>query len=121
MQCLRCGREIPAGDVFCQECLASMEKYPVKPDTPILLPKRQEPAAQKKQMPRRPVTPPEEQVKRLKRRLRIVSALLVLGIALGCVAAWLGYRYIQENRSKYLPGQNYSSSTSTAPNGTTEP
>ncbi len=121
MQCLKCGREIPAGDVFCQECLAGMGKYPVKPGTPILLPKRQEPALQKKQLPRSPAMPPEEQVKRLKLRLRIVSALLVLGIALGCVAAWLGCRYIQENRSEYLPGQNYSSSTATAPNGTTEP
>lgn len=121
MQCLKCGREIPVGDVFCQECLVVMEKYPVKPGTPIRLPERQESASQKKQAPRRPAMPPEEQAKRLRRRLRLVSALLAVVMALGCAAAWLGYRYIKENRGKYLPGQNYSSVTTTAPTGITEP
>lgn len=121
MQCLKCGREIPVGDVFCGDCLTDMEHYPVKPGTPVQIPVRQETVAQKKQVSHRPAVPPEEQVKRLKRRLRLVCGLLALVLALGCAAAWLGYRYIKENRSKYLPGQNYSSVTSTAPDGTTRP
>ncbi len=38
MNCMKCGKVIPAEQVFCEDCLAEMEKYPVKPDTPILLP-----------------------------------------------------------------------------------
>lgn len=121
MQCLRCGREIAVGDVFCRDCLADMAGHPVKPGTPVLIPKRQETVAPKKQAPRRPAVPPEEQVKRLKRRLRLVSAVLALVLAVGCAAAWFGYRYIVELRSKRLPGQNYSSVTVTAPTGITEP
>lgn len=121
MQCLKCSREIPAGDVFCGDCLMDMEKYPVKPGTPVRIPRRQESAAQKKQAARRTAVPPEEQVKRLKRRLRLVSGLLALVLALGCAAALLGYNYIKKNRDKRLPGQNYSSVTSTAPTGVTEP
>ena len=121
MQCFKCGREIPVGDVFCGGCLMDMEKYPVKPGTPVRIPPRQEIVTPKKQAPRRPAAQPEEQVKRLKRRLRLVSAVLALVIAFGCAAAWLGYNYIVELRNKRLPGQNYSSVSTTAPTGVTAP
>lgn len=121
MQCLRCGREIAMGDVFCRDCLENMANHPIKPGTPVLIPKRQEAAVPKKQVSRRPAVPPEVQVKRLKRRLRLVTALLALVLAVGCAAAWAGYAYIVELRSEPLPGQNYSSVTVTAPTGITEP
>lgn len=38
MNCMKCGREIPVGQVFCDGCLKVMETYPVKPDTAIHLP-----------------------------------------------------------------------------------
>lgn len=121
MQCLKCGREIPVGQVFCQDCQTDMAKYPVKPGTPIRIPRRQETASVKKQAAHRSAVPPEEQVKRLKRRLRIVSALLVLCLILAAAAAWLGVNYIKENQGKPLPGQNYSSVIDTAPTGPTSP
>lgn len=40
MSCMRCGKEIGEGQVFCAECLAEMERHPVKPGTPIQLPHR---------------------------------------------------------------------------------
>ncbi len=42
--CMRCGKEMAEGQNFhfCEECLAEMEKNPVKPGTPIQLPKREE-------------------------------------------------------------------------------
>ena len=121
MQCFKCGREIQAGDVFCGDCLTDMEKYPVKPGTPVLIPKRPETVPPKKQAPRRPAAVPEEQVKRLKHRLRLVSALLALTLTIGGALAWLGYNYIVELRSKRPPGQNYSSTVITAPTGVTAP
>ena len=38
MPCMKCGRKIKDRQVFCEECLAIMDTYPVKPGTPIQLP-----------------------------------------------------------------------------------
>lgn len=119
MQCMKCGREIPAGQVFCEECLADMEKYPVKPGTAIRIPPRREEPPVKKAAPRRPLSP-EEQVKVLKRRLWIVSIILTLVLALVAGCLYLSLDYIRENFGKPLPGQNYSTAETTAPTGTTE-
>ena len=120
MQCLKCGREIPAGQVFCRDCLADMEKYPVKPGTAVQLPKRPDAPAAKKQQARRPALPPEEQVKRLKRRLWIVSSVLAVLLALAGLVAYLAVDYIWENEGKPLPGQNYSAVTEAATESTGE-
>ena len=40
MNCLRCGAEVAEGESFCTDCLAEMEKYPVPPDTYVMIPKR---------------------------------------------------------------------------------
>ena len=50
---MKCGREIPVGQVFCDECLEDMEKYPVKPGTAVQLPARPKPAPVKKSFIRR--------------------------------------------------------------------
>ena len=36
MSCMKCGKEVSEDQVFCPECLAEMERYPVKPGTPVL-------------------------------------------------------------------------------------
>ncbi len=38
MKCMKCGKKYSAEQVFCDDCLAEMEKYPVSPETPIVLP-----------------------------------------------------------------------------------
>ena len=40
MTCMKCGVEIPENQVFCDSCLSVMNRYPVKPDAHIHLPKR---------------------------------------------------------------------------------
>lgn len=42
MKCMKCGTTIPSEQVFCNTCLEDMERYPVKPGTPIQLPNRTE-------------------------------------------------------------------------------
>ena len=42
MSCMKCGKEVSEGQVFCEECLTEMERYPVKPGTPVLLPHRED-------------------------------------------------------------------------------
>ena len=41
MSCMRCGKDTTENNIFCNECLADMERHPVKPGTPILLPDRE--------------------------------------------------------------------------------
>ncbi len=42
MGCLKCGRDLDEGQVFCRECLKFMENHPVQPGTAVLLPTRRE-------------------------------------------------------------------------------
>lgn len=39
-QCLKCGKKAAERSVFCSDCLAIMEDYPIKPGTVVHLPHR---------------------------------------------------------------------------------
>lgn len=115
MQCMKCGREIPAGDVFCQECLADMEKYPVKPGTVVHIPNQARSA--RRQQERRSAMTPERKVEILTRRIRALSWFLTLAVATIIAAGALIFCLLQEAESRPAIGQNYSS---TIPSGETE-
>ena len=66
MSCMKCGKEVSEDQVFCPECLAEMDRYPVKPGTPVLLPHREPIAAQRKRRPLKRVRKPEEQLAALR-------------------------------------------------------
>ena len=111
MVCMKCGREISGDQVFCQECLDVMEKYPVKPGTVVLLPRVSQ--SQPKPHRRHPVIPPEEQIHILKKRVRGLVLALVLAIAATVGLAYVTVTdYLEDKDVQFLPGQNYSSSTS---------
>ena len=81
MHCMKCGNEIPDGQVFCEDCLNVMAKYPVKPDTPVQIPKR--PARTEKKHSRQ-ISQKEvirKQAKKI-RRLTWIAALLFILLAL---------------------------------------
>ena len=81
MQCLKCGRKIQDGQVFCEGCLEVMQNYPVKPGTVVLLPSHREKQEEKKKTGKnRPLTPVEQNVllRAAIRRLRKVAAILFL-------------------------------------------
>ena len=61
---------------------------------------------------RRTKAAPEEQLKALKKRIRILSALLSVCVVLLIVLSVVTLRYMSANR--LLPGQNYSAVTTTA-------
>ena len=108
MQCMKCGREIPVDQVFCQECLEDMEKYPVDPGVVVTLPPaaravRQMPAA-KSHRHKRTL---EEQAKLQRKWLRVTSWLLVLTVSLLIGAGGLIYSLLNQE-DEPLPGQNYS-------------
>lgn len=117
MLCMKCGREIDAEQVFCPECLADMEKYPVKPGTVVTIPRRPASNQSKKQANHRrhPAIPPEEQIKKLKKRVTALTLALALTLAavVGLCARMVS-QYLEDG-DKLLPGQNYSSASSTQP------
>ncbi len=74
MYCLKCGKETGSERVFCDSCLESMEKYPVKPGIHIHLPNR--PAFVQRKTVRRRMPTPEERVVRQRRVIRVLSLCL---------------------------------------------
>ena len=110
MNCMKCGRETENEQVFCQDCLQVMEKFPVRPGTVVLLPRRREPSVIKKNI-KRHVPSAEEQVKILRKRVLTLTLLLIMCI----VAIVLMYKptmhYVLDEHVEI--GQNYSTMTNT--------
>lgn len=108
MNCMKCGREISLGQVFCKDCLADMEQYPIKPGTPV--PLFDQPAAvqPKRAVNTRKQKKPEEQIAGLKN--------WILGLSLTLLAVILGFSIttaalinrLEEAENAVPPGQNYS-------------
>ena len=118
MNCLKCGREIDAQDVFCSQCLKDMEKYPVKPGTAVHIPARREESAAPKPQPRKKTVTPEQQVVKLRKKVRSLTVTLILVLAL-FAGAVVGGLELLKNAYESLPlGQNYSAASD--PTGTTE-
>ena len=116
MGCMKCGRDTGPEQVFCQDCLSEMEKYPVNPNIPVILPRRSEQVSVKKPVKKK-VPSPEEQIFLLKRRVRQLSVLLTAMTILAMLLIYPAVKYLMEDH--FLPGQNYS--TIDSKSSTTEP
>lgn len=114
MNCMKCGREISGDQVFCDHCLADMEKYPVRPDIVIQLPKR--PASRKTINRRSPVTP-AIQLEKLKHHHRLTVIILSVSILLAALAGFFGGIFTQRSIIRKQRGQNYSTVATQAQNG----
>ncbi len=105
MKCMKCGVSIPSGQVFCEDCLTDMAAHPVRPDAPLLLPRREKQAVVKRS--KKKVHKPEEQISALR---RTVAFLLMMVLAL-CIALTISiYLLVHQNAtdsSPLQPGQNY--------------
>lgn len=110
---MKCGREIPDG-VFCPDCLAAMAKYPVKPNTVVLIPNRQKFLDAKRSQPRRKELTEQEQLQRARKKNRVLGwVCAVLGILL---AAFITFSLFEYEKAKPFPaGQNYSTVPTTLP------
>ena len=111
MKCLKCGKETQYEQVFCDHCLDSMAAYPVKPGTPIHLPKPAVSTAAQKTSTRKKTPSLEEQVGKLKKTrfwLSITSAVLILALALSIGALIRTGRVIATLKNT---GKNYSVAT----------
>ena len=84
MNCIRCGGEAENNQIFCNECLATMEQHPVKPGTPIQLPNREMRAPQKRTAFKAAQDKWANTVYRLR---HIIFWLVVLVVLLACALA----------------------------------
>ena len=111
MNCMKCGRETRGEDVFCQDCLTEMKKYPVDPGTVVLLPRRKDPSAKKAL--KRHTPPPEELIDILRRQRAILLFLLLVSLAAILTMFEPTMHYIRDEH--YEIGQNYSTVTPNTP------
>ena len=96
MYCIKCGKDTKSECIFCDSCLDSMEKYPVKPGTPISLPVRQPLAPIKKTQTRRKLEL-EEKVLHQKRSIRLWVLILFLTTVLLGLSIYLIIWLLQGN------------------------
>ena len=107
MFCMKCGAKIEEGRVFCQECLAVMNRYPVKPGAVVQLPARPAKAESRKTAPRKREVPVEKKLRRCRRAVAVLSFLLVVvTLALGLLIGSLYYQHNVQDPSE-TKGQNY--------------
>ena len=84
MPCIKCGRELEEGQLFCSTCLEGMNAYPVKPGTPIQLPPQAPVLPAKSRHKKRREMKPEEELRRLRSTMRwLLLILIVLFLAFG--------------------------------------
>ena len=105
MNCLRCGRETASEQIFCLDCQAEMEKYPVKPGTVVQLPQRKENPSVRRTKRRSHTS--EEHIRQLQKWVRALALLLFLAVL--AIVALLIPTIEHLTEVHYLPGQNYSS------------
>ena len=108
MGCIKCGRETVSEQVFCPECSAEMEKYPVRPGTVVQLPNRKNITSTKRHTKKRS-TPLEEQVKTLTKRCRTLTILLIVAVLVAIALAIPAAEHLTEGHFKI--GQNYTTVT----------
>ena len=103
MYCLKCGRETDDEQAFCLDCQKEMVKYPVDPNAVVMIPVRKQAPTRK---PVKRKTPPEDQIRELKRRVRLYACLFAVALV---AAICLSIPLIRDiGKEKFQIGQNYS-------------
>lgn len=103
MYCMKCGREIPDGQVFCQDCLAMMATYPIAPGTHVQIPKRPAKAPEKKVK----ALPPAVQIHQLKKKLRRMTvAAVALLVIVGALSVLLIQKW-EDPQPERPTGRNF--------------
>ena len=116
MSCLKCGREIRGDQVFCPDCLEEMKQYPVSSTATVRLPRRPEAPVSRKAARRKSVSE-EEQIRHLKKWIRILTWVLAAAIVVIIILTIPTVKHLVEESITLLPGQNYSSAASSTGTG----
>ena len=104
---MRCGVNTAEKEVFCSDCLASMEKYPVKPGTPVHIPMRcMAPDAKKVPKKKRDLTP-DEQISRLRNIIRVLTAGLMAALVVIMLLSGILLVSSLQDKSQTPSARNY--------------
>ena len=108
MYCMKCGKEIPEKQAFCDSCLEVMEHFPVKPGTRVLLPNRTTPVAIKKSSGKKKVLSVEERLSRARRVIQWLSIALIASLLILFFSVALLFETLHTEDPNRVIGQNYS-------------
>ncbi len=112
MNCMKCGVELKDSGVFCEACLAEMEKYPVEPGILVSIPRRPVTITPKKKARSQRYMKPEEQIRHLKRVRNWLCVLLAAALVAFAASAAMVLYLLQEDDGPGI-GQNYETIDST--------
>lgn len=107
MNCLKCGREIQQSQVFCPACQEVMQNYPVKPGTVIHLPQRDAFVFEKAPLPEQWEERIPDQLLKLRRLTRWLTATIALLSLLLCIATAMLIHTLNLNATTTTIGRNY--------------
>jgi hypothetical protein len=110
--CLKCGKEVQGKAAFCDECLAVMNQYPVKPGTVAHLLPRPKPVEYKPQESYREAAY-KQQLQTLQRTNRWLVVLTVILSVLLLTMAGLLLHATQDTPEAPPIGKNYTTTTTT--------
>ena len=103
MRCMRCGRECPDEQVFCDRCLKLMQANPIKPGTAVQLVDSSKRYTQAPVARVRRQASPEEKLTSLRAAVRwLALAVVALSLVLG-ITAWLLVDSLSDSES-IMPG-----------------
>ena len=108
MVCLKCGRETDQS--FCESCRKTMEKYPVKPGTVVILPRERKAKVKQQQPVRLSNAALERKIAVQSRYLRRMSIAVVILTAILIAVSVTAVRLLHSSNARPL-GQNYSTVT----------
>lgn len=110
-QCLKCGKKTDGSNVFCNDCLTVMDRYPVKPGTVVHIPSRPAVPATKATQAS-PAAALSELITRQRTLIRWLASIAALLSVLLLITAAMLIQTLQADQSA-LPaiGKNYTTST----------
>lgn len=90
VNCMKCGAEIKGEQVFCDDCLTQMARFPVRPNVVVQLPPKQDSLPARKRKPVKKDRDLAEQNRHLRSQVRWLSLLLAVALlGFGLMAALL--------------------------------
>ncbi len=107
MRCMKCGREIAEQQAFCEDCLLEMEKYPVKSNTVVQLPPRNDVSAVKKKTYRHKERKQEDLLRQQRLVIRCLCAGLAVAVAAFTLVAVMLLKMLEQRDAAPGIGQNY--------------
>ena len=105
-QCLKCGKTTRETATFCDQCVADMEQYPVKPGTIVhLLPRPKRPEYKTPETYREAAD--RAQLQQAKRTARWLMVLTVILAVLLLISTWMLLQSLNQPTEAPPIGKNY--------------